>query len=109
LTMKDWPEIEKAYEKIFSEIEIALKERAEKETKLRSIPVERGGRYLIIAEPRRPIPIHEWERLDSTMKDLNIWLTDEDTPFKMLVVVDTEIRFERVKAATDERKAEAAS
>ena len=71
-------------------------------TKWQSIPVEPGGRYLIIAEPRRPIPACEWERLDQAMKDLNAWLTDEVTPFKVLVVVDTDIRFERVKVVEDE-------
>ena len=76
------------------------------ETKLRSIPVERGGRYLIIAEPHKLLSMAEYGRLENTMNQLNTWLMDEETPFKMVMLFDTDIRFERVKAATNEAEHE---
>jgi len=79
-----------------------------KGTKLRSIPVERGGRYLIIMELSRPIPMCEVERIEISVKTLNHWLTEEDTPFRAIVCVPgVELRFERVRAATDETQHEA--
>ena len=108
LTMKDWPKLEKAYKNTVDEILATLKERAEEkkeaaeETKLRSIPVERGGRYLIIVEPRKLLSMAECGRVETIMNRLNTWLTDENTPFKTVILFDTDVRFERVKAATDE-------
>ena len=105
LTMKDWPKLEEAYKKTVDEIKVVLVERAKEkeETKLRSIPVERGGRYLIILEHDRPIPQAEHVRVIEAMDALNHWLTEENTPFMGLdVFCGITVRFERVKVAEDE-------
>ena len=75
---------------------------AQEETTLRSIPVERGGRYLLILENSAPVPAAEVERLGWAIDRLNHWLAEENTPFMGFAVSSsTTVSFERVQAAEE--------